>query len=272
MNNSSADKGATIVLVHGLWLNPRSWEGWKHHFEARGHRVLTPAWPGLDREVEEIRRDPTGIAGVGLREVVDHYENVIRALDRPPIIMGHSFGGTVVQLLLDRGLGSVGVAIDSAAVKGVLPLPLSTLKSTFPILGNPANKNKAVSLTPEQFHYAVTNTLTESDSAARYERYAVPGSARVLFQGALANFNPRAASRVDFRKRQAPLLFIAGEADHLVPPKVNQANWRLAAKSAAVTEYQEFPGRSHFIIGQDGWQDVADYALNWAEEHLPTRV
>ncbi|MEV0066400.1 alpha/beta hydrolase [Amycolatopsis sp. NPDC050768] len=272
MNDFSADEADTIVLVHGLWVNPRSWEGWKHHYEARGYRVFTPAWPGLDREVEELRRDPAGIAGVGLREVVDHYQSVIRSLDRPPIIMGHSFGGTVVQLLLDRGLGRVGIAIDSAAVKGVLPLPLSTLKSTFPVLGNPANKNKAVALTPEQFHYAVTNTLTESESAARYERYAVPGSARVLFQGAFGNFNPRAVTRVDFRKRQAPLLFIAGEADHLVPPKVNKANWRLSSKSAAVTEYKEFPGRSHFIIGQDGWQEVADYALNWAEEHAAARV
>jgi pimeloyl-ACP methyl ester carboxylesterase len=272
MNDSSADEAGTIVLIHGLWVNPRSWEGWKQHYEARGYRVLTPAWPGLDREVEELRRDPAGIAGVGLREVVDHYQNIIRALDRPPIIMGHSFGGAVVQILLDRGLGNVGVAIDSAAVKGVLPLPLSTLRSTWPVLGNPANKNKAVSLTPEQFHYAVTNTLTDSQSAARYERYAVPGSARVLFQGAFANFNPRAATRVDFRKRRAPLLFIAGQADHLVPPKVNRANWRLSRRSAAVTDYREFSGRSHFIIGQDGWQEVADYALNWAVEHAAARV
>ncbi|AWS46584.1 alpha/beta hydrolase [Streptosporangium sp. 'caverna'] len=273
MSESQANEAGTIVLIHGLWVNPRSWEGWKHHYEARGYRVLTPAWPGLDREVEELRRDPTGIAGVGLREVVDHYESIIRGLDRPPIIMGHSFGGAVVQILLDRGLGSVGVAIDSAAVKGVLPLPLSTLKSAWPVLGNPANKNKAISLTPQQFHYAITNTLTESQSAARYERYAVPGSARVLFQGAFANFNPRAATRINFRnRRRAPLLFIAGQADHIVPPKVNKANWRLYRKSPAVTDYQEFPGRSHFIIGQDGWQEVADYALNWAEEHIPTRV
>ncbi|MFE1446674.1 alpha/beta hydrolase [Streptomyces olivaceoviridis] len=273
MDDTDGGQAGTIVLVHGLWVNPRSWEGWKHHYEARGHRVLTPAWPGLDREVEEIQRDPVGIAGVGLEEVVEHYERIIRGLDRPPIIMGHSYGGAVVQILLDRGLGSAGVAIDSAAVKGVLSLPLSTLRSVWPVLGNPANRNKAVPLTAEQFHFAVTNTLSESESAAHYQRYAVPGSARVLFQGAFANFNPKAATRIDFRNgRRAPLLFIAGGADRIVPPKVNKANWRLYRKSPAITDYREFPGRSHFIIGQKGWQEVADYALNWAEEHTPARV
>jgi pimeloyl-ACP methyl ester carboxylesterase len=273
MDDNDSGQAGTVVLIHGLWVNPLSWEGWKHHYESRGYEVLTPAWPGLDREVEELRRDPAGIAGVGLEEVVEHYETIIRGLDRPPIIMGHSYGGTVVQILLDRGLGSAGVAIDSAAVKGVLPLPLSTLKSAWPVLGNPANRNKAVPLTAEQFHYAVTNTLSESESAAHYRRYAVPGSARVLFQGAFANFNPKAPTRINFRNgRRAPLLFIAGEADHIVPPKVNKANWHLYRKSTAVTDYQEFPGRSHFIIGQKGWQEVADYALNWAEEHTHTLV
>ncbi|SDN97659.1 alpha/beta hydrolase [Actinacidiphila guanduensis] len=269
MNESPDNEAGTIVLIHGLWVNPRSWEGWRHHYETRGYRVLAPAWPGLDREVEDLRRDPAGIAGVGVREVADHYERIIRALDRPPVIMGHSFGGTIVQILLDRGLGSAGVAIDSAAVKGVLPLPLSTLRSTWPVLGNPANRNKAVPLTAEQFHYAVTNTLSASESAAQYERYAVPGSARVLFQGAFANFHPKAATRIDFRNgRRAPLLFIAGGADHIVPPKVNKANWRLYRKSPAVTDYREFAGRSHFTVGQKGWEEVADYALDWAEAHL----
>lgn len=273
MDDTDSGQAGTIVLIHGLWVNPRSWEGWKHHYESRGYRVLTPAWPGLDREVEDLQRDPAGIAGVGLDEVVEHYETIIRGLDRPPILMGHSYGGTVVQILLDRGLGSVGVAIDSAAVKGVLPLPLSTLKSAWPVLSNPANKKKAVALTADQFHYAITNTLSKSESDVRYKRYAVPGSARVLFQGAFANFNPKAATRVNFRNdSRAPLLFIAGGADHIVPPKVNKANWRLYRKSAAVTEYQEFPGRSHFIIGQNGWQEVADFALLWAEEHTDARV
>jgi pimeloyl-ACP methyl ester carboxylesterase len=232
-----------------------------------------PAWPGLEGEVEEIRRDPSAVAGVGLHKVIARYDEVIRGLDEAPVIMGHSFGGAITQVLLDRGLGRAGVAIHSGPVKGVLPLPYTTLKSAWPVLGNPANKNKAIGLTPRQFHYSFTNTLNDVESAAVHKRYHVPGSARVLFQGAFANFNPRAATKVDFRnRRRAPLLFIAGGADHIVPPKVNRANWRLYRKSLAVTEYQEFPGRSHFTLGQDGWEDVADYALNWAARHARIRV
>ena len=187
--------------------------------------------------------------------------------------MGHSFGGTIVQILLDRGLGSVGVAIDSAAVKGVLPLPLSTLKSAWPVLGNPANKKKAVPLTPTQFHYAVTNTLTESESAAHYERYAVPGSARVLFQGAFANFNPRAATRIDFRNDdRAPLLFIAGQADHVVPPKVNKANWRLYRKSPPSPTTRNSPGARTSSSARTAGRKSPTTHSNWAEKHLPTHV
>ncbi len=258
----------TVVFIHGLWMTPRSWEGWIEHYESRGHRVLAPAWPGVEGEVEEIRSDPSRIAGVGLRDVIARYEQIIRDLDQPPTIVGHSFGGAITQVLLDRGLGAAGIAIDSAPVKGVLPLPYSTLKSAWPVLGNPANKNKAIALTPRQFHYAFTNSLSESESAAAYERYHVPGSARVLFQGAFANFNPRAATKIDFRNGQrAPLLLIAGEADHIAPAKVNKANHRLYRRSPAVTDYKEFPGRSHFIIGQPGWQEVADYALEWTRAH-----
>ncbi|MFJ7903946.1 alpha/beta hydrolase [Streptomyces sp. NPDC096198] len=265
---TGASPARTVVLIHGLWMTPRSWEKWTERYRAQGHRVLAPAWPGVEGEVEEIRRDPSRIAGVGLREVVAHYEEVVRGLDRAPVLMGHSFGGAVTQILLDRGLGSAGVAIDSAPVKGVLPLPYSTLKSAWPVLGNPANASRAISLTPRQFHYAFTNTLGEAESAAVHARYQVPGSARMLFQGAFANFHPRAAAKVDFRNgRRAPLLFIAGGADHITPPKVNRANWRRYRKSPAVTDYHEFPGRSHFTLGQDGWEEVADYALDWAVRH-----
>lgn len=171
-------------------------------------------------------------------------------------------------MLLDRGLGSAGVAVDSAAVKGVLLLPLSTSRSTWPVLRNPANKKRAVGLTAGQFRYAFANTLSAEASLAAYERYHVPGPARVLFEGAFANFDSRAVTRVDFgNDRRAPLLFIAGGSDHIVPPKVNRANARLYRKSAAITEYREFAGRSHLTIGQDGWRDVADYALSWAVDH-----
>ncbi|WP_406841649.1 alpha/beta hydrolase (plasmid) [Streptomyces sp. AHU1] len=258
-----------ILLIHGLWLTPRSWEKWTERYTSQGYQVIAPAWPGLDREVEDIRTNPEGIAGVGLEEVLAHYEEVISGLDQEPIIIGHSFGGALTQLLLDRSHGRAGVAISSAAVKGVLPLPLSTLRSAWPVLGNPGNKDKAIPLTPEQFHYAFTNILTKEESAAAYTRYHVPGSARVLFQGAFANFNPNAVTKVNSANdRRAPLLFLSGENDNITPPKVNRANWRLYRKSSAVTDYHEFSGRSHFIIGQDGWEEVADYALAWASSNI----
>jgi pimeloyl-ACP methyl ester carboxylesterase len=204
------------------------------------------------------------MAGIGIEEVVNHYEAIVRNLERPPILIGHSFGGAIVQMLLDRGLGIAGVVVHSAAVKGVLPLPLSTLRSTWSVLGHPGNREKAVGLSLEQFRYAFANTLTAEESFAAYDRYHVPGPARVLFQGAFANFNPRAVTRVDFRNdRRAPLLFIAGGEDHIVPAVVNRANARLYRRSAALTEYREFPGRSHLTISQDGWCEVADYAMAW---------
>ncbi|WP_318219052.1 alpha/beta hydrolase [Streptomyces sp. SCL15-6] len=265
MTSSNAHGTPTVVLIHGLWVTPRSWEHWVAHYTSQGLDVLAPAWPGVEGEVEDLRLDASSMAGIGLEDVVSHYEAVVRNLEGPVILVGHSFGGTVVQLLLDRGLGAAGVVIDSAAVKGVLPLQLSTLRSTWPVLRSPANRDKVLGLTPRQFRYAFANTLDEKESLAAYDRYHVPGSARVLFQGAFANFNPRAVTRVDFRRdRRAPLLFIAGGEDHIVPPKVNRANARLYEKSAAVTEYREFPGRSHLTIGEEGWQEVADYAMDWA--------
>jgi pimeloyl-ACP methyl ester carboxylesterase len=170
--------------------------------------------------------------------------------------------------LLDRGLGAAGVAIDAAAVKGIAKLPFAQLKSAFPVLKNPANNHRAVALTPSEFHYAFTNTMSEEDSRAAFERYAVPGPGRVLFQGAFANFNPRAATSVDFgNEDRAPLLLIAGEDDHTVPAVVDRSAAKHYRKSSAITEYKEFPGRAHFIIGQNGWEEVADYALSWATEH-----
>jgi pimeloyl-ACP methyl ester carboxylesterase len=258
-----------IVLIHGLWMTPRSWEGWVARYEAAGHEVLAPAWPGMDRDVEALRADPAGIEHLGVAEIVDAYEAVVRGLSAAPIIMGHSFGGLFCQILLDRGFGAAGVAIDSAAARGVFTLPASELRSAFPVLKNPLNHRRAVLLTPEEFHYAFTNTLTEDESRAVWERYAVPGPGRVLFQGALANVNPRSATRVHYRNDdRAPLLFIAGGEDHVVPAAVDVAQAAKYEGSAAVTDFREFPGRSHFTIGQDGWEEVADFALDWAMSHL----
>ena len=254
-----------VVFIHGLWMTALSWEHWVERYRARGLDVIAQSWPGMDRPIDELRRDPSGIEHVGVAEVVEHYEAIIRGLDRPPIIMGHSFGGLVTQILLDRGLGVAGVAIDSAPVKGILKLPWSTLKTGFPVLKNPANNHRAVALTPEEFHYAFANTLSDEDSLAAYRRYAVPGPGRPLFQAALANLNPHAVTSVDFQNdNRAPLLIVAGGADHVSPPAINKATARLQHKSNALTAYKEFPGRSHFILGQPGWEEVADFALEWA--------
>ena len=234
---------STIVLIHGLWLTPRSWEGWKARFEERGHKVLAPAWPRMAGEVEEIRRDPSVLNGLGVTEIVDHYDRIVRGLGAPPVIMGHSFGGLVTELLLDRGLGAAGVALSPAPVKGVLRLPPAQIRTAFPVLGNPTNKNKTVGLTPNQFRYAFTNTMSDEDAQAAYERYQVPGPGRVLFQAAFANFNPRAVTKVDFHKDDRPPLLVVGNgADHTVPASVSKEAATRLGKSRAVVDYKEFVG------------------------------
>lgn len=268
MTNPESSAADTIVLIHGLWMTPLSWEKWADRFQKLGFKVLAPAWPGLDRPIEELRRDPSAIAGLGITEIVDNYESIINGLDRPPIIMGHSFGGLITQILLDRGLGGAGVSISSAPAKGVIFLPFSTLKVSFPALSNPLNYHRAVPLTAEQFHYAFGNLLSEEESNRVFDRYAVPGPDHVLFQAALANFNPHAASTVDFHNdTRAPMLMLTGENDHISPPAVVEANFKLYRKSKAVTEYKVFPGHSHYILGEDGWEEVADYSLDWATKH-----
>ena len=257
-----------IVLVHGLWLTPRSWEGWKERFEAWGHEVLAPAWPRMHGEVEDVRRDPSPLNGLGVGEIVDHYDGIVRGLGRPPVIMGHSFGGLVTELLLDRGLGAAGVAISPAPAKGVLRLPPAQLRAAFPVLGNPGNKNRTVELTPKQFHYGFTNTMAEDDAKAAYERYEVPGPGRVIFQAAFANFNPHAATKVDFHKDdRPPLLVIGNDEDHTVPASVSKEAAQRLGKSKAVVDYKEFAGRPHFTAGAPGWEEVADFALDWANRH-----
>jgi pimeloyl-ACP methyl ester carboxylesterase len=228
----------TVVLLHGLWMTPRSWEKWIERYSARGYRVLAPAYPGLEVEVEALNADPSPIEALTVPAVVAHYEGIVRGLDPPPILMGHSFGGVLVQILLDRGLGAAGVAIDSVPAEGILVVPVSQIRASFPVLRNPANRHRAVPFTPEQFHYAFTNTLSAAESLRVYERYHVPAPGGFVWGGVLANFTP-------------------GHQDTYV----NFENYR---RSEAVTDYKEFPCRSHYTVGQDGWEAVADYALDWA--------
>jgi alpha-beta hydrolase superfamily lysophospholipase len=262
---AAGGNNGTIVLIHGLWLTRLSWEHWVERYTQAGYRVLAPGWPGMDVDVEALRKDPSAMNGLGVVEVADHYDALIRGLDEAPIIMGHSFGGLLTQILLDRGLGVAGVALHPAPPKGVFRLPISALRSSFPVLGNPANRKKTVGLNPAQWHYAFTNTLSDADSQAAYNRYHVPAPGRPLFQAASANLLPGAATKVNFHNdRRGPLLLIAGGADHTVPTAMVRENFTRQSESSAVTDFKEYPGRSHFTAGSPGWEEVADHALTWA--------
>lgn len=259
----------TIVLIHGLWMTPRSWEHWVEHYEERGYSVLTPSWPGMELEVEALNRDPSPIASLEIEPIVDHYDEFIRDLDSPPIIMGHSFGGAFTQLLLDRGLGVAGVGVASGTVKGVLDLPLSTIRATSPVLRNPFNRGRAIPLDEKQFHYAFANTLDREESDRLYHRYHVPAASTVLFEGAFANLHRHAPTEVNFlNDERAPLLFIAFGKDHVIPPSASRHNAEKYRESRAMTAFKEFPGRPHFP-GAPGWREVADYALDWALNPVP---
>ena len=263
----------TIVLIHGLWMTPRSWEHWVPYYEGKGYRVLTPTYPGFEVEVEALNADPSPIASLTVPEVVSHLAGIITELDKQPIIMGHSFGGTLTQILLDHGCGAAGVAINSAPTEGVHVSPPSQIKSLFPILKSPANRHKAVGFTPKEFHYAFTNTLSEEESLKVYERYHIPAPGNwVWAYGIIANIEPgHQETWVNYRNdARAPLLFITGGEDHIMPPSVNKSNAK-HYKSNTITEVHEFPGRSHWTCAEPGWEAVADHALEWAVRHAGAR-
>src|SRR3954466_556181 len=272
--NARISSKPAIVLIHGLFLTPRSFANWIDRFEKTGYQVIAPSWPGMEGGNEAVRRETSALRGLRLKTVVDHYDRIIRKLPAPPILMGHSFGGLIVQMLLDRGLGAAGVAIDSGQSAGVPVLPLSTVWSTISILGNPFSLNGTSSLSPGKFNYAFTNELSPAESRKVYDRYQVPAANRVLWEGALALLNPNGASKVNYANAtRAPLLFIAGGKDHLVPASSNRANVRKYVKnSAAVTDYREFPNRTHHAVGQAGWEEVADFALQWANASVHGQV
>jgi len=263
MTNTNAKPA--IVLIPGLWETSLAWENWVENYKARGFEVIAKSWPGMDKSVAELRANTESYANLGIGEIVDHYAAIIEKLPVAPIIMGHSFGGAITEILLDRGMGMAGVAIAPAPLKGIYLLPFASLKSAFPVLKNPANNHKAVMLTHDEYHFAFTNSQSLDDSKAAYERYAVPGPGHVLFQSALANFAPHAAARVDYKNpNRAPLLLVGGSLDHTVPASVVKKTGKLQDRSGAITYYKEFEGRNHFTLGAPGWEAVADFAINWA--------
>jgi len=262
----------SIVLIHGLWMTPRSWDLWAERFREQGHQVLAPGWPGIDdRSVADVRTDPRPLEGIGLAEIADHYESIIRTLPEKPIIMGHSFGGVLTQMLADRGLGAAYVGVEPGQTAGVLRVPLSTLWSGIPVLANPFGRNRATPVSKRHFRFLFGNDLSRAESDVVWEQLAVPSYNRVLFEGVQSVLDGRSGvTKVDYaRADRAPLLVITGGNDHVVPPAIGKA---LVAKyrrtgSPAVVDYKEFPGRTHRVLSQEGWEEVADFALEWALAH-----
>jgi pimeloyl-ACP methyl ester carboxylesterase len=252
----------TIVLINGLWMTALSWERWVRHYTDKGYSVIAANWPGMEGDIQQLRRDPSSFATLGLSDVVDHYEQIIRELESPPIIIGYGFGGLVTQILLDRGWGAAGVAIASAPVKGIARLPLSMLKLAFSVLGN-SFRDKTALLTAEQFHRAFANSLTETESLDAFKRYIVPAPNRVLLQTAFENFTLHPATTINFRNdTRAPLLLVAGGQDRVTPSSLIKANVELYRESKAETDYKQFSDQAHFTLLQE--TKVADYVLGWA--------
>lgn len=266
VQRANASGRAPVVFIHGLWLLPSSWDRWAEVFEEAGYAALTPGWPDDPATVEEAREHPEVFARKSVGDVADHFEDVIRTLTRKPAIVGHSFGGLLTQILAGRGLSAASVAIDPAPFRGVLPLPISALRSASPVLSNPANRNRAVPLTYEQFRYGFANAVSEDEAKKLYDTYAVPASGEPIFQAASANLNPWTEAKVKTKsKARGPLLIISGEQDHTVPPAIANASYRKQRKNEAVTEIVELPGRGHALTIDSGWREVADTALTFVK-------
>jgi len=255
---------APIVFVHGLWLHAESWQPWMDFFRQNGYEVMAASWPGDSETTAATRKNPGAVAGFGVGEIAGHIAGQLTSFSRKPILIGHSFGGLLVQNLLGRDLAAAAVAIDPAPVKGVLQLPISALKSASPVLGNPFNFNRAVSLTEAQFRFGFTNAVPEAEARELYAKYAMPAPGRPLFQAATANFNPNAATKVNTANaRRGPLLLISGAMDNTVPPVLVRATLKAYGKSPAVTELKEFAGRGHSLTIDSGWRELAEYSLSW---------
>jgi non-heme chloroperoxidase len=258
-----------VVFIHGLWLLPNSWDRWVTLFEEAGFTALTPGWPDDPDTVEEANAHPEVFAKKTIGQVADHFDEIISGLDKQPIVIGHSFGGLLTQILAGRGRAAASVAIDPAPFQGVLPLPFSALKSAFPVLGHPANRNRAVPLTYDQFRYGFANAVDEREAQALYEEFAVPAAGAPLFQAATANFNPWSEAKVDTKNpKRGPLLIISGEKDHTVPWAIANASYKQQEHNEGVTEIVEIKGRGHALTIDKGWREVADTALSFVSRNI----
>jgi non-heme chloroperoxidase len=258
-----------VVFVHGLWLLPSSWDRWAALFEQAGYTALTPGWPDDPATVEEANAHPEVMAHKTVGQVADHFDEIVRGLTRKPALIGHSFGGLLVQILAGRGLGSTTVAIDPAPFRGVLPLPFSALKSAWPVLGNPANRNRAIPLTYEQFRFGFANAVSEDEAKELYATFAVPASGAPLFQAAAANLNPWTEAKVDTdNPARGPLLIISGEKDHTVPWAIANASFKQQQGNIGITEIVEMPNRGHALTIDRRWREVADTALAFVQRFV----
>jgi pimeloyl-ACP methyl ester carboxylesterase len=253
-----------VVFIHGLWLHATSWASWAELFTEAGYDPIAPGWPGDPDTVEAARANPDSIADHGIDDVTGHYQAIIDTLPARPILIGHSFGGMISEKLLGLDYGAAAIGIDAAQIKGVLPLPLSALHSTLPVFKNPANKHRAVSLTAEQFRYSFGNAVSEEESNALYERWAIPAPGKPLFEAAVANFSLHSPAKVNTdNEGRGPLLLIMGGQDHTVPEAITKATVKQYRHSSAVTELEEFSDRGHSLTIDSGWREVADLCLAW---------
>jgi pimeloyl-ACP methyl ester carboxylesterase len=258
-----------VVFIHGLWLLPSSWDRWAEVFEGAGYTALTPGWPDDPETVEQANAKPEVFAHKTVGQVADHFAEVIGELKKKPAVIGHSFGGLLTQIVAGRGLGAVSVAIDPAPFRGVLPLPISALKSARPVLGNPANRNRAVPLTYEQFRFGFANAVSEEEAKELYSTFAVPASGLPLFQAATANLNPWTEAKVDSKNPdRGPLLIINGEKDNTVPWAIANASYKKQKRNKGVTEIVEIPDRGHALTIDGGWREVADTALAFVKRFV----
>ncbi len=269
VERANATKVQPVVFIHGLWLLPSSWERWAKVFEDAGFTALTPGWPDDPETVDAANANPEVFAHKSVGQVADHFDKVVSRLTKKPVIIGHSFGGLLVQILAGRGLSAATVAIDPAPFRGVLPLPVSALKSAWPVLGNPANRNRAVPLTFEQFRFGFANAVSEKEAQELYDTFAVPASGRPLFQAATANLNPWTEAKVDTRNpKRGPLLIISGEKDNTVPWAIANASFKEQRRNPGVTEIVEMPNRGHALVIDSGWREVADKSLAFAQRFV----